>query len=119
MSSRLGTGDLHAALQVRLHLRPVLVRDRVVRRVADALDVGEHVLAEDALKARADSRERGPRALVARVGLELDADAAELVEGKAEHEQLRLVVRSRAPVLRAQPRVADLESIVLRAHGEI
>ena len=64
-------------------------------------------------------RARCARALVARVGLELDPHAAELVEREPEHQQLRLDVRSRPPGARMQPRPADLEPVVRGAYVEV
>src|SRR2546427_9919938 len=64
------------ALEVRAHLGPVVVDDRVPRRVAELAVANEHVLAEDPLETGWQRLERAPRGLVQRVGLELDAHAA-------------------------------------------
>src|SRR5581483_2419739 len=62
------------AQEVRLHLWPVVVDHRVPGGVAALAAPDEHVLAEDALELCGERCKSGPRALVARVGLELDAE---------------------------------------------
>ena len=63
--------------------------------------------------------ERGPRTLVQRVGLELDAAAAERLERVPEQEVLRLDVRAGSPGGRMHPRVADLEPEMLRREAQV
>ena len=58
------------------------------------------------------------RALVAGVGLELDPDAAERLEGVRQHQQLRLDVDAAAPGRRVEPGPADLDDAVEGAHIE-
>src|SRR5438477_3663812 len=108
-----------APFEVRLHLGPLVVDDRVVGRVAHVAVLDQHVLAEDPLELRGKSGERRPGALVARVRLELDAHAAEPLEGVPQHQQLCLDVRARTPVGARKPSVADLEAAVLRSQGEV
>ena len=69
-------------------------------------------------KRRAERFERAARALVQRVGLELDATASPRLERVAHLEQLRLDVRARAPGRRVEPRPADLDRAVLGAQRE-
>ena len=76
---------------------PLVVEHAVPGRVAALAAADEHVLAVDALELRRQRRHRAARALVARVGLQLDAEAAESLEGVLEHQQLRLDVRAGAP----------------------
>jgi hypothetical protein len=73
------------------------------------------VLAEDALEDRRQRGERGTRAVVARVGLELDAPVALVLERVPHQQQLRADVRARPPRRRHEPRVADLHRPVVRA----
>ena len=73
----------------------------------------------DALELRRQGRHRPARALVARVRLQLDAEAAERLEGVLEHEQLRLDVDAGRPDLGGEPRPADLEAAVLGAECEV
>ena len=72
-----------AARRFVLDGRPVVVRDRVLGGVPELAAADEHVLAEDPLEARGERRESRPRALVQRVGLELDAHAAERARTRA------------------------------------
>src|SRR3712207_6729273 len=108
-----------SASQVRSDLWPLVVDDAVVSRVAAAVAVHDHVLAEDALEPRRERRESGPGPLVTRVGLELDAHATEVTEGVLEHQQLGLDVRACPPVGRGEPGPADLQATVRRPEGEI
>jgi hypothetical protein len=55
------------------------------------------VLTEDALELGREGRQGGARALVEGVGLELDAQTPETLEGVFQHQQLRLDVRSGLP----------------------
>jgi hypothetical protein len=61
----------------------------------------------------------GARALVAGVGLELDANGAEALEGMLEQQQLRLDVDAGAPDLAREPRPADLEPPMLGHDREV
>ena len=72
------------------------------------------MLVEDPLEARPDAEQRAPHAQVARVGLELDAHGAPLVEGAPQKEVLRLDVRAGSPVGAFEPGPADLGSAVNR-----
>src|SRR5688500_16240316 len=67
-------------LEQRSHDGPIVVGDAVVGGVAPLAPAHEHVAPENSLEAGGDGLERGPRSLVARVRLELDADAAEALE---------------------------------------
>ena len=91
--------SLSRCLEVRLHGRPVVVDDRVPGGVAEARAVvpDEHVLAEDAFELRGQRGQRAAGALVLRIGLELDAHAAEPLERVLEQQELRLDVRARRP----------------------
>src|SRR5204862_5011053 len=90
-----------------LYARPVVVDDRVPRRVADR--VGQHhVLAEDALERRTDAEQRSADAQVAGVGLELDAHRVPALERVLQQEVLRLDVRAGAPLRTLEPGPADL-----------
>src|SRR6478735_2722570 len=111
-----GRGD---ALTKRLaNHRPLVVDDAVPGGVAVLAAAHEHVLAVDALEGCRKARERGPCPLVQRVRLELDATAAEDVEGIVQLEKLGLRVRAGAPGRRCQPRPADLEAPVLGPQRE-
>ena len=74
----------------------------------------DRVAPEDALERRADAGQRVARALVARVGLELDPVGAERLERVGQLEQLRLAVRAGPLERAADPGPADLEALVLR-----
>jgi hypothetical protein len=76
------------------------------------------VLAVDALERRAQ-RSIAPRAGVGRVGLELDADAAERLEGVAELQQLGLDVGARLPRGWRELRRADLQAAVVGAQDHV
>ena len=106
------------AVSPTLDRRPLVVRDRVPGAVAVLAAAHEHVLAVDALERRAHRLHRAARALVARVGLELDTAASPGLEGVAEHQELRLDVDARAPGGRVEPRPADLDRRVLRPQRE-
>src|SRR5918996_758430 len=104
-----------SALEVRLHLGPLVVDDGVVGGVPQLAAAYDHVLAEDPLEAGRERLERRARALVARFRLELDPQAAELLEGVAEEEILGLHVDAGSPDPARVPGVADLEAAVLGA----
>src|SRR3954453_8571807 len=99
MSSRLGMGRLlrKTPLQIGAHAWPLGVDDRVVGGVPSADTGDQHGLAKDALVCRRKSLERGTRSLVAGLGLELDPQAAELVERIGEHQQVCVEVATRPP----------------------
>ena len=66
---------------------------------------------------RAGSRvHRAARALVAGVGLQLDPDAAERLEGVREHQQFRLDVDPGPPHRRVEPGPTDLDHAVVAPH---
>jgi hypothetical protein len=75
------------------------------------------VVAEDALELRGEGGERRPRALVRRLGLELDPREPEPLEAVLEHEQLRLDVDAAAPQRGDDPGPADLGAAMLGAEG--
>src|SRR3990170_3278078 len=79
-------------LEVRAHGRPVVVCDAVPGAVSVHAFADEYVLSVDSLEGRADRLERSARALVQRVGLELDPAAAPGLEGVSELEELGLAV---------------------------
>src|SRR5207248_1221216 len=79
----------------------------------------EHVLAVDPLERRSERLERGTRAFVQGIGLELDAAAAERLERVLELQQLRLHIRAGAPGGRVKPRPPDLDRAVLRPQREV
>src|SRR3954447_2568466 len=76
---------------------PLVVDDAVPGGVAVLTVSHEHVLAMDAFECGRKCREGGPGALVERIRLELDAAAAEHVEGVLQLKQLRLRVGAGAP----------------------
>src|SRR5438552_2907189 len=80
---------------------------------------GSWALAVHALEPGRQRGESAARAVVLRVGLELDASAPELFERVPEQEVLRLHVRARAPRGRAHPGGADLEPEVLRREAHV
>src|SRR5262249_3865265 len=82
--------------------------------VAPLAAANELVLARDALERRAHLLERGARALVRRVRLELDAEIALVLERVPHEEVLRLRIRVRPPRPRVEPRVPDLDHAVFR-----
>src|SRR6476469_5880778 len=98
----------------RLHLRPVVVDHRVPGRVTPLAAAHELVLTRDALERRAHLLERGTRALVQGVRLELDAEVPLVLERVPQKEVLRLGVRVRPPGARVEPRVPDLDHAVFR-----
>src|SRR5436305_1181819 len=104
--------------EVRLHLRPVVVDDRVVGGIANP-GVDQHVLAEDALEARRQRLERAAGLDVARVRLELDAHRTRVVERLPEHQEFRLDVRAARPGCRAQPGIADLDAAVFGPERQV
>src|SRR5215471_18551602 len=65
-----------AKLKARPHVRPVVVDNRVPRRVAPLAAAYQHVLAEHAFELGRKGGESCPRALVRRVRLELDPEVA-------------------------------------------
>jgi len=75
------------------------------------------VVAEDAFELRGERRQCCPRALVRRLGLELDPCESEPLEAVLEHQQLGLDVDAAAPELGDDPRPADLSAAVLCAKG--
>src|SRR6478736_6598944 len=101
-------------LEPRLHLRPVVVDHRVPGRVTPLAAAHELVLTRDALERRAHLLERGTRALVQGVGLELDAEVPLVLERVPQEEVLRLGVRVRPPGARVEPRVPYLDHAVFR-----
>src|SRR5260370_26449298 len=70
-----------------LHRRPLALEDRVVRRIAGRAVGAGLESAEHAVEARAEALDGAAGAVVARVGLERDAQAAPRLEGVREHEQ--------------------------------
>src|SRR4029079_9960480 len=100
-------------LEPPARLRPGLDGDRVPGRVAPLAAADDHVPTVDTLELGGNRRQCRAGALVQRVGLELDAQAAELLERVSQEQVLRLGVRARAPGGRVQPGVADLEAPVL------
>src|SRR5439155_23430009 len=92
-----------------LYLRPLAVHDAEHRGVARHAAVAGLVAAQDSLERAADPQHRVPRALVARVGLELDAPAAPDLEGMAQHQELGLGVDVTALERAPDPRPADLD----------
>src|SRR3954451_20457273 len=79
---------LQTAFERRFHPGPVVVDHRVPGRVPALTAADDHVLAVDALELGRQRRQRPPRALVLRVGLELDAATPELLEGVSQQEVL-------------------------------
>src|SRR5918993_303738 len=77
------------------------------------------MLAEDALELRRESRKGGARTLVAGVGLELDAQAPQMLEGVLQHQELGLDVGASLPVCRSEPGPPDLQPPMLGTKGEI
>ena len=77
------------------------------------------MLAEDPLEAGGKGLERGARAFVQGIRLELDPHAAERLEGMPEQEELRLGVRAAAPGRARVPGPADLEPAMLRTEGQV
>ena len=75
----------------------------------------DHVLAQDALKARSQGDQRPSGTRVAGVGLELDAPQADPLEGVFEQQQLGLHVHPRAPGGPRHPGPADLRPQMLKA----
>src|SRR5215211_8424496 len=107
------------APEILLYLRPFVIDDAVVGRVAMLVSAHYHVLAEDAFEPRGERRKCRAGALVARVGLELDPHAMEPLEGVLQHEQLGLDVRARPPARRSEPGPADLQAAVRGPQREI
>jgi hypothetical protein len=90
--------SIQQSLQPRLHRRPFAVDDAEVHAVPAPSIRHDHVVAKDAFLGRADAQQRGARAGVQRVGLELDPEQAERLEGVQQHEILRFGVDHRAAV---------------------
>src|SRR5713226_2832768 len=72
----------------RFHRQPLGIDDAEIDRMPDAGGGADHVIAEDAFFLGAEAEDSVPRALVQRVGLEFDADAAERLEGVTQHQVL-------------------------------
>ncbi|MGH3007470.1 MAG: hypothetical protein ACRDOS_16470, partial [Gaiellaceae bacterium] len=66
-------------LEIRLHLGPLVVDDGVVGGVSELATAHDHVLPEDPFEAGRERLERAAGAFVPGVGLELDAEAVELL----------------------------------------
>ena len=79
----------------------------------------QHVLPMDSLELGGQSSEGGACPLVERVGLELDAPAAENLECMSKLQELGLGVRAGAPGRRCEPGPPDLEATVLRSQSEV
>src|SRR6201999_3777758 len=74
--------------------------------------------AHDALELRRQGSHRAARALVAGVGLELDPDATERLEGVRHLQQFGFDIYPAAPDPWVKPGPADLDHLVGRAHVE-
>src|SRR5438876_2788853 len=98
--------------KAHFHRRPLRIDDAVINRVPDAAARGDHVIAEGAFLLGADPRDGLARALVQRVSLEFDADAAQRLEGVPQHQVFRLAVDSGALPRAGDPRPADLDAAV-------
>ncbi len=114
-----GESRRQAALQVGAHRGPIVVDHAVEGGVAHTDARHQHVLAKDALELGGERGHRGARALVASVGLELHPHTSEVLEGVAEHQELRLDVRARPPGRRREPGPADLQAPVLLAQVQV
>src|SRR5262245_19997481 len=97
----------------RLHRGPLVVDDAVVRRITAPARLGDHVLAENPFVLSTDTKDRGARAFVHRIGLELEPLHTPVLERVRQHQQLRFRVRRGAPPVAAEPRPADLDAPVL------
>ena len=105
------------AWRCALTVGPLGRDDAEVGRVAKRAVGHDHVLAEDPLERRADPRERGARALVAGVRLELDPVGPERLERMGELEQLRLAVRAGPLERRCRPRSSRSRGACARARS--
>src|SRR5437763_15484145 len=100
--------------KARLHPRPVVVDDGVPRRVSPLAAAHQHVLAEHALELGRERGQRGPRARVRRLRLELDAEVALVLERMLQEEVLRLGIGAARPRVGNEPRIADLDPASVR-----
>lgn len=104
---------------MHLHRRPFRRGDAVHHGVANRTVRPDHVAAQHTLAHGAQALDRALRAQVQVVGLELDAQCSQVLEGMAQEEQLALGVHGRALVLRRDPGPTDLEPAVLAADVEV
>src|SRR5213076_887899 len=98
--------------------RPLVVGDRVPRRVAVA-SLDHLVLAEDALEREPEALGRPPRGGVERVALPLEAAVAEVIERVAREQVDRLAGRGRALEREAEPDMADLDDTELGRDAQV
>src|SRR5438876_3511529 len=101
-----------AVLEVGLYLRPVVVRDRVVRGISNP-GLDQHVLPKDPLEGCGQGLESASRFHVPRVGLEFDPHRTRALEGELQHQELRLNVRAARPGRTRQPGVAYFDATML------
>ncbi len=109
------TGARKPTEQPGPHDWPLRGGDRVRRAVPQHVLLADHVgglpLAEDALEAGPQPLDRGTRASVSRVGLEVHARHPPTLEGVSEEEQLRLQIHT-GPLGRGrEPGTADLDRV--------
>lgn len=105
--------------QTRLNCWPFVRKDGVHDGVAFEAVGHDHVVAEGAFFQRSEFLDGALAMEVARIGLELNADAAEGFEGVLEHEQLHLRIDLCAAELFVYPRTANLNSAVFFANVEV
>src|SRR5579883_2240067 len=99
----------------RLHRRPLFRQDREAEGIARDEVCGHAVGAQHPLERSADALDRSARALVARIGVETDAQHPPRLEGMGKHEELGLGIGGGANRRTGQPGMADLAGIRRRA----
>src|SRR6185437_8338446 len=97
--------------QILLHLRPFRRDNRIPYRVARN-EICRHAMrAQNAFHLPSDALNRGPRSLVAHIGVQAHAKDLPGFKGVGQHQQLGFSIRRRADGRMRQPRVADLTRI--------
>ena len=96
----------------RADVRPFVGEDAVDHRVAEGAVLAAQVAAQHPLAAGAELGDRRLRVRVQRVGLDLDAPEAAVVEAVRQQEELGLRVDRRAPPPSAVQRGAEVDALV-------
>src|SRR2546421_11500828 len=100
-------------LERRSHLGPLVVDHRVVGGVPRRAMLENHVLAQDSLERGAQRLQSPSRALVTRVGLELDPSTANPLKRVCQQKQLGLDVGAGSPNAASEPGPPDLDAKML------
>src|SRR5689334_5426155 len=101
-----------SGLQAGLHFGPLGVQDAEVNRMPEAASGRDHVIPERAFLTRADAEDCRARAFVERIRFQLDANAAELLEGVLQQQVFCFRVDGRSLPRGRDPRPAYLHPMV-------